>query len=75
VVTVSPENPEELRRDCRYQYKPPEKATYDIDHDEDQGLNGKGDKHDKHVTLVPPIEAILRVLQEPVEEIQEKVSE
>jgi len=48
-----------------------EKVVYGTDYDEDQG-NDREDNSDKPITLVPPIKAILRVPQEPVEPLGKK---
>ena len=76
VVTASPENPKGLRRGRRYRYKPLEwwrleKVVYGTDYDGAQD-DDKEDEHDKPITLVPPIKAILRVPQEPVEPLGKK---
>jgi len=68
---VSPESRQGLRRDRRCRYKPLgwwclEKVIYGTDHDEGRG-NDKEERHEKPVTLVPPIKVILRVLREPTE--------
>ena len=48
-----------------------EKVVYGTDYDGAQG-DDKEDEHDKPITLVPPIKAILRVPQEPVEPLGKK---
>ena len=75
-VTASPENPQGLRRGRRYRYPPLdwwrlEKVVYGADPDDDQG-DGNGDDGKQAVTLVPPIKAILRVPQDPVEPLGKK---
>lgn len=74
-VTASPENPQGLRRSRRYRYPPLdwwrlEKVVYGADYDEDR--DDDKDDSDTAVTLVPPIKAILRVPQDPVEPLGKK---
>ena len=76
VVTASPDNPRGLRRGLRYRYKPLdwwrlEKVVYGTEHDEDQD-DDKEEEDDKPIHLVPPIKAILRVPQGPVEPLGKK---
>ena len=49
-----------------------EKVVYGNDYTEGQDDDDKEDEGDKPVTLVPPIKAILRVPQEPVEPLGKK---
>jgi len=75
-VSASPENPQGLRRGRRYRYQPLEwwrleKVVYGADHDEDQD-DGEENEGDRPITLVPPIKAIIRVPQEPVEPLGKK---
>ena len=75
-VSASPENPHGLRRGRRFRYPPLhwwrlEKVVYGADRDEDQD-DGEENEGDKPVTLVPPIKAIIRVPQEPVEPLGKK---
>ena len=75
-VTASPENPQGLRRGRRYRYAPLdwwrlEKVVYGADYDGDQD-NDKEEEDGKAITLVPPIKAILRVPQDPVEPLGKK---
>ena len=75
-VSASPENPHGLRRGRRYRYAPLdwwrlEKVVYGADHDEAQD-DDEEDERDKPITLVPPIKAIIRVPQEPVEPLGKK---
>ena len=48
-----------------------EKVVYGTDYDEDQGSD-RGDEHNKPINLVPPIKAIIRVPQDPVEPLGKK---
>src|SRR5882757_6099489 len=73
-VTASPENPQGLRRGRRFRYPPLdwwrlEKVVYGADEGQ---ANDEDDDNDKAITLVPPIKAILRVPQEPVEPLGKK---
>jgi len=75
IVTASPENPQGLRRGRRYRYAPLkwwclEKVVYGTDPEGDQDSDEEVDE--KPVTLVPPIKAILRVTQDPVEPLGKK---
>lgn len=49
-----------------------EKVVYGADHDEDQDNDKEDEEDDKPVTLVPPIKAIIRVPQDPVEPLGKK---
>jgi len=49
-----------------------EKVVYGADRDEDQDDDEEDDEGDKPITLVPPIKAIIRVPQEPVEPLGKK---
>jgi centromere protein C len=75
-VTASPENPQGLRRSRRYRYPPLdwwrlEKVVYGAEYGDDQD-DGSEDEGQKAVTLVPPIKAILRVPQDPIEPLGKK---
>ena len=48
-----------------------EKVVYGADHDEDED-DGEEDEGDRPITLVPPIKAIIRVPQDPVEPLGKK---
>ncbi|KAF9646077.1 hypothetical protein BDM02DRAFT_3100458 [Thelephora ganbajun] len=78
-VTASPENPRGLRRGRRFRYPPLdwwrlEKVVYGAGYDdEDHGSDDDDDgDDDKAVNLVPPIKAILRIPQDPVEPLGKK---
>lgn len=49
-----------------------EKVVYGADHDEDQNNEEEDDDDDKPITLVPPIKAVLRIPQDPVEPLGKK---
>ena len=75
IVSASPENPQGLRRGRRYRYAPlewwrMEKVVYGADREEDR--DNDEDDDDKPITLVPPIKAILRVPQDPIEPLGKK---
>lgn len=75
-ASASPENPRGLRRSRRYRYPPLdwwrlEKVVYGADYDENQSDDNE-DEDGKPVNLVPPIRAILRLPQEPVEPLGKK---
>ena len=75
IASASPENPHGLRRSRRYRYPPLdwwrlEKVVYGTDHTE--GQDNEEEEGDKPVALVPPIKAIIRIPQEPVEPLGKK---
>ena len=75
-VTASPENPQGLRRSRRYRDPPLEwwrleKVVYGAEYGDDQDED-RADEGQKAVTLVPPIKAIIRVPQDPIEPLGKK---